>query len=139
MSPILLCVTNIVLRHLYCHVSPILSCVTNIATCHSKCYYYLQLAPAIEFLQLSYPEFTSVDDLPIEDITGKVSAGSTVFISCSFNNSTSNYSCKITEFYGLYKLLIYWLEFMFAITIPSGCSFNCFTISLIDTFTYLPG
>ena len=32
-----------------------------------------QLAPAIEHLQLTFPEFVAVDDLPLEDITSKVS------------------------------------------------------------------
>ncbi|XP_067941831.1 ribosomal oxygenase 1-like isoform X2 [Watersipora subatra] len=30
------------------------------------------LAPAIEFLQLTFPEFTSIDELPLEDITLKM-------------------------------------------------------------------
>lgn len=32
-----------------------------------------QLAPAIEHLQLSFPDFVAVEDLPLEDITNKVS------------------------------------------------------------------
>ena len=44
-----------------------------------KIVYCLQLAPAVEFLIHSYPEYTSVDSLPAATVDEKVEIASTLY------------------------------------------------------------